>query len=140
MNAPKGPEAAPRPCLLVVDNELTYCQVIAKRLSAEGFDVVTATSGDEALARLATDQVFDCILLDVVMPDKGGYAVYREIRARPNAKTTPIIFLTVTAEEQQWEPLPEPGERWAFVTGKPITHQVLVERIRALISQAQSNG
>ena len=128
---------APRACLLVVDNETTFCQVIAKRLGAEGFDVVTAASGDEAMARLA-GQPFDCILLDVLMPGKGGYAIYREIRALPKAKTTPIIFLTVTADERQWEPLPEPGEDRAFVTGKPITHQLVVERIRTLVSQAKS--
>lgn len=134
MSATPSGKQVPRPRILLVDDDASYCNVIATRLGAEGFDVVSVASGPQALEWLATHTA-DLILLDVLMPEQGGWAVYRQIRARPNAKTTPIILLTVIAPERQWEPVLDPGETCAFLMGKPLAHALLVERIRSLLPQ-----
>jgi DNA-binding response OmpR family regulator len=85
-----------RPLLLIVDDELGSRQLLADLLTGEGYGVVTASSGGEALARVA-DAAPDLILLDVQMPSPNGLEVCRRLRERQI--NVPIIFVTARAEE-----------------------------------------
>jgi DNA-binding response OmpR family regulator len=85
-----------RPLLLIVDDELGARQLLADLLTNEGYGVMTASSGGEALARVA-ETVPDLILLDVQMPAPNGLEVCRRLRERQI--NVPIIFVTARAEE-----------------------------------------
>jgi two-component system, OmpR family, response regulator len=77
--------------LLVVDDEPFLRDAVAASLRFLGFDVSTAETGAEAL-RLARDQPFDLVVLDVMLPDTDGFDVVR--RLRRDGRRVPVIFLT----------------------------------------------
>ena len=79
-----------QPLLLAVDDEAGILRLIKLELTAQGFRVMTASNGEEAL-RLVEERRPDCVLLDVVMPEITGLEVMRRIRERTN---TPIILVT----------------------------------------------
>jgi DNA-binding response OmpR family regulator len=79
--------------ILAVDDSETYLQQIAQELRAEGYDVVLARSGEEALELLAAQPV-DCILLDLLMPGIGGHETCRRIKSTPILRGIPVVMLT----------------------------------------------
>jgi two-component system cell cycle response regulator len=115
--------------ILVVDDIPSNVKLLEARLSAEYFDVVTATSGSEALA-ICERAECDVVLLDVMMPDMDGFEVCRQLKSNP--KTHPIPVVMVTALDQ-------PSDR---VTGleagaddfltKPVSDVALIARVRSL--------
>jgi len=79
--------------VLAVDDSLTYLEEIGAHLREEGYDVVMAHSGEEALDLLAVQPV-DCILLDLLMPGLGGQETCRRIKSAPGMRDIPLILLT----------------------------------------------
>ena len=79
--------------ILAVDDSPTYLAALAAVLQGEGYDVVLAHSGEEALELLAV-QAVDCILLDVVMPGLGGRETCQRIKASPGIRDVPLMLLT----------------------------------------------
>jgi DNA-binding response OmpR family regulator len=79
--------------ILTVDDSLTYLQEVATVLREDGYDVILAHSGEEALELLAVQPV-DCILLDVLMPGLSGQETCRRIKAAPALRDIPLILLT----------------------------------------------
>jgi two-component system, NtrC family, sensor kinase len=79
--------------VLAVDDSPTFLNEIAEVLRGEGYDVVPARSGEEALELLAVQPV-DCILLDLMMPGIGGQETCRRIKASPLMRDVPLIILT----------------------------------------------
>jgi CheY-like chemotaxis protein len=77
--------------ILVVDDDLGVCQSLRDLLTQEGCDVLVATGGREAIARLENVSV-DLVLSDVVMPDLDGYQLFQEIRRRH--KGLPVVLMT----------------------------------------------
>jgi DNA-binding response OmpR family regulator len=87
--------AATAPRILLVDDEVSVQKLLTYPLRKEGYDVVAAMDGREALERLGEDD-FDLVVLDVMLPRVDGFDVCRQIRSR---STVPIIMLTAKAEE-----------------------------------------
>jgi DNA-binding response OmpR family regulator len=85
--------SAPR--ILLVDDEVSVQKLLTYPLRKEGYEVVPALDGREALERLKED-AFDLVVLDVMLPRVDGFDVCRQIRAR---SAVPIIMLTAKAEE-----------------------------------------
>lgn len=81
MNKPESPETAAR--ILVVDDEPAITVALAKKMRREGYDCLTASSGEEALRRLATEEL-DLIVTDVRMPGMSGIELLQEIKRRDN--------------------------------------------------------
>ncbi len=79
--------------LLVVDDEPNLLRAVAATLRAEGYEVLTARSGAEALLRVA-ERLPDLIVSDVRMPGMDGYALARQLRQAPHTDLIPIVFLT----------------------------------------------
>jgi DNA-binding response OmpR family regulator len=79
--------------VLAVDDSPTYLHAIADTLRSEGYDIVLASSGEEALAMLGVQPV-DCVLLDLMMPGIGGEETCRRIKMAPSIRDTPLIMLT----------------------------------------------
>ena len=85
--------------ILAVDDSMTYLQELAAALRDEGYDVVLARSGEEAIEMLAVQNV-DCILLDLMMPGIGGQETCRRIKASSTLRNTPLIMLTAVEDRQ----------------------------------------
>ena len=90
--------SATRPSVLVVEDEPAQREVLAYNLEAEGFDVIRAASGDEALL-LVEEGAPDIIVLDWMMPTLSGIEVCRRLKMRPETRSIPIIMLSARSEE-----------------------------------------
>ena len=114
--------------LLIVEDDTKLARVLQKGLSEEGFEVACAADGDSGL-RMALEQAFDCILLDVMLPGRDGLSVCRELRG--NKKTTPVIMLTVKGEVEDKVCGLEAGAD--DYLAKPFAFDELLARIQARI-------
>lgn len=83
--------------ILVVDDEPDIRQLVGEALEGSGYDVRTASSGTEAI-RTAGLYLPDLVLLDIMMPEMDGFAVYERLRAKPVDLRSPIVFLTARRE------------------------------------------
>ena len=90
---PKKTKTMDKKLILVVDDEMDTRLVLEKRLIAEGYSVITASNGNEAIG-LAKSKRPDLIILDVLMPGMDGGEVARKLKEVPETKDIPIIFLT----------------------------------------------
>ncbi|MCK4809937.1 MAG: response regulator [Candidatus Omnitrophica bacterium] len=79
--------------ILVVDDEVDVVTLIKFTLETNGFEVITAYDGEQALIK-AQECVPDLILLDVLMPKMFGNEVLLELKKKPNTAKAPVIFLT----------------------------------------------
>ena len=79
--------------ILVVDDSATEMLLITSALKGEGYAIVTATTGEEAMQRLGSEQP-DLVVLDVVLPGKNGFQLCRQIRNDVRWGTLPVILLT----------------------------------------------
>jgi two-component system, NtrC family, sensor kinase len=85
--------------ILTVDDSPTYLHELASALRDEGYDVVLAHSGEDAIEMLAVQSV-DCILMDLMMPGIGGQETCRRIKASPTLRNIPLIMLTAVEDRQ----------------------------------------
>lgn len=85
--------------ILIVDDVLENLQVLSKVLRQANYQITAATSGEKALAMLEKSNP-DLILLDVMMPGLSGFQVCQKIKLMERFQTTPIIFLTAKAEQE----------------------------------------
>ncbi len=115
--------------VLVVDDIPTNVKLLEARLSAEYFDVLTATCGPEALDILSRERV-DIVLLDVMMPGMDGFAVCRMIKADPRTHHIPVIMVTALDEQADRIQGLESGAD-DFLT-KPVDDVSLVTRVKNL--------
>lgn len=83
--------------LLVVDDDLDTLKLVGTTLEKQGFHIVAAKDGQEALDRVAETKP-DLILLDVMMPKMDGYEVTRRLRANPDTANIPVILFTAKAQ------------------------------------------
>ena len=118
--------------LLTIDDSPTYLEYLAEQLGREGYIIERAGTGKEGLERLAQEP-FDCVLVDLVMPEMNGIEVCRQIDAMRPAIDSPIAVLMLTGRENK-EDLTRALEAGAddFV-GKSSDIAVLKGRIRALL-------
>ena len=118
------------PRILVVDDDPTNVEVLRVRLSAQGYEVVTAADGDEALQRARTLEP-DLVLLDVMMPKLDGISVLKELKADITPRFVPIILVTAKAETRDIDGGLEAGGD-GYIT-KPFEQAALVARVRSLL-------
>ena len=85
--------------ILAVDDSPTYLEALAAQIRNEGYDIVLARSGEEALELLAVQPV-ECILLDLVMPGLSGQETCRRIKDTPAWRDIPLIMLTALEEQE----------------------------------------
>ena len=120
--------AAPR--ILLVDDELSVQKLLTYPLRKEGYDVIPALDGREALERLRDDN-FDLVVLDVMLPRMDGFDVCRAIRSR---STVPIIMLTAKIEETEKVLGLELGAD-DYIT-KPFSVREFRSRVKAVLRRA----
>jgi DNA-binding response OmpR family regulator len=123
-----------QPRILAVDDEKPILDVIKAYLEKEGFRVMTAEGGKEALARF---DMFppDAVLLDLMLPDISGEMVCRKIRAKSK---TPIIMLTAKVDEENIVAGLNTGAD-DYIT-KPFSPRELVARVKAALRRSGFSG
>lgn len=131
-------ETAAKPLVLAVDDEEHITELIAMALGFNGFEVVRAASGREALAAIDARRP-DLVILDVMMPDLDGFEVARRLRQAEGAGAhLPIIFLTArdtTADKVEGLRLGADD----YVT-KPFSIEELLERVKAVLRRSGGPG
>src|SRR5207237_6092056 len=85
--------------ILVVEDDPINQMILADFLAANGYQTVSASSGPEGIARFERDAP-DLMLVDVQLPSKNGFELAREIKSRPNGKSTPILVMSAVYADQ----------------------------------------
>jgi two-component system, OmpR family, alkaline phosphatase synthesis response regulator PhoP len=116
--------------VLVVDDEEDILELIKFNLVREGYKVFTADNGEKAL-KIATSEIPDMIILDLMLPGIDGLEVSRILKSRTNTKSIPIIMLSAKGDESDIISGLELGAD-DYVT-KPFSPKILIARIRAVL-------
>lgn len=122
--------------ILLVDDERDIVEFLEYNLLQEGFDVVTAYDGAEAISKLI--QKPDLIILDVLMPNKDGYETCKEIRDMSEFKETPILFLT--AKSSEMDEIKGLNIGADDYVQKPISPKKLVARVKSNLRKIGNNN
>ena len=125
--------------ILIADDEPDILEIIQFNLIAEGYEVITAKNGDEAIEQ-AKKHLPDLIILDVMMPGKNGLDACNILRMQPAFKETLIIFLSALSDEGTEIRGLESGAD-DYLT-KPIRPKILVSKVNALFRRIkkENNG
>jgi DNA-binding response OmpR family regulator len=116
--------------ILVVDDDENILSLERTILEQKGFAVTTADGGAEALEILGKE-IFDLVLLDVMMPEIDGFTVCRRIKEEPRTKEIPVIFLTAKGGG---EALAEGFESGAIMyINKPFTANKLLTIVNTML-------
>jgi len=118
------------PRVLIADDNAANVRILRTRLAADGYEVVTAGDGEQALA-VAHEAEPDLILLDIMMPKVDGIEVCRRLKARQNPSFVPIILVTAMADAKDIVAGLEAGAD-EYLT-KPVDHAALAARVRSML-------
>ncbi len=130
--AEPGSDSQRSQTILVVDDELHLRQLLQENLEAEGYRVIEAEDGVAAIAQARRHHP-DLILLDVMMPEMGGFDVAAVLKSNPETAEIPIVILSIVEDRERGYRL---GIDRYFT--KPIDMEALLESIHALIAQRTS--
>jgi len=115
--------------IMVVDDSATDMHLLTQMLKKHGYNVATASSGEEAVARVKQEKP-DAILMDIVMPGMSGFEATRTIARDPETAGIPIIICSTKGQETDKAWGLRQGARDYLV--KPINEKVLIEKLKAL--------
>lgn len=116
--------------VLVVDDSWTDLTLIATPLRENGFEVITAVDGDEAIEKVLTEHP-QCVVLDVILPRQNGFQLCRKIKHMEQSRNIPVILLSSknTALDKRWG-LQQGAD--LYLT-KPFNRDELVASVRRLV-------
>ena len=117
--------------VLIVEDDPSMAASLRIGLQAEGYAVEVSSDGDDGLWR-ATEETFDVVLLDIMLPGRNGYQVVSELRAR--GSHVPVLMLT--AKSGEWDQAEALDSGADDYLAKPFSYPVLLARLRALIRRS----
>ncbi|HMA77163.1 MAG TPA: response regulator [Candidatus Krumholzibacteriaceae bacterium] len=112
--------------VLVVDDEANITQILEFSIEAEGYQVVSASNGEEAIEKARKEQP-NLIILDIMMPKVDGYEACRALKSNPLTKKIPVILLTAKGREIDKRLGYEVGATDYIV--KPFSPSKLIEKV-----------
>ena len=122
--------------ILIVDDDPDLVEAVSTILESKGYAVAKAYGGVEGLKKAETEKP-DLIVLDVMMPDKDGYEVCKELKADDAYRSIPILLLTAVVENiptsKYTQQMGKETEADDYVD-KPVEPEELVKRVEALIA------
>lgn len=122
--------------ILLVDDEQDILEIIGYNLSQEGYQVITASDGKEAVQK-AQKELPNLIILDVMMPEMDGMEACEHIRKIPALQNTIITFLTARGEDYSQVAGFDAGAD-DYIT-KPVKPKVLISRVKALLRRLKND-
>ena len=120
--------------ILVVDDEADILELIGLNLKRNGYNCITAPDGIAAV-KTALEAMPDLIILDLMLPGKDGFTVFRELRADSRTQSTPVLMLTAKGELNDKINGLETGAD-DYVT-KPFSPKELMLRVKALLKRTK---
>ena len=121
--------------ILVVDDEIYIVHILDFSLGMEGYEVLTALDGEQALEKARAEKP-DLIVLDIMMPKLDGYETCKRLKADPDTKDVPVILLSAKGRNVDQKVGFEVGAD-DYIT-KPFSPRKLVERINAILGHGTS--
>ena len=122
--------------ILVVDDEIYIVHILDFSLGMEGYEVITALDGDQAIEKARAEKP-DLIVLDIMMPKLDGYETCKMLKADEATRDIPVILLSAKGRNVDQKIGFEVGAD-DYMT-KPFSPRKLVERINAILGQASSH-
>ena len=122
--------------ILVVDDEEDLCEILKFNLEAEGFDVDTALSAEEALTKCLS--IYNLLILDVMMGEMSGFMLANKIRKNESLPKIPIIFLT--AKDTENDKLTGFNLGADDYISKPFSIREVIARVKAVIRRTAENA
>jgi two-component system alkaline phosphatase synthesis response regulator PhoP len=120
--------------VLIADDEPDILEILKYNLVKEGYDVITAKDGDDAIEK-AKANIPDLIVLDIMMPKKSGVEACEILRAQPKLKDTLIMFLTALSDEAtQIKGLTMGADDYI---SKPISPNVFISKVQSLLRRSK---
>ncbi|HUH98718.1 MAG TPA: response regulator [Anaerolineales bacterium] len=120
------------PKILIAEDEPDIRDLVAFTLRFAGYEVVAANNGEEAV-QMASQELPDLILMDVRMPRMTGYDACRAMKANPDLKDIPVVFLSAKGQESEIQTGLEAGAEEYLL--KPFAPDQLTDRVRAILSK-----
>lgn len=120
--------------ILLADDEPAVIDLVGKTLKDAGYEVSSASDGEEALSKIKTF-LPDLILLDVKMPKKDGFEVCRMVRSSPEISSTPIIIISALGDE--YNRITGFSEGADDYVSKPVNMEELKARVKALLLRSR---
>jgi len=118
--------------ILVADDEPDILSSVKKRLEREGYFVFTASDGQAALDIAESESCPDVIVLDILMPNKNGFEILRELRSKPKNKYQPVIIVSA---QNDFDDIKKGYDLEAdFYITKPFTLGQLTKGIETMLS------
>ncbi|MFH0969466.1 MAG: response regulator [Patescibacteria group bacterium] len=117
--------------ILLVEDDSFVSDIYQTKISAEGFDIVLAENGLEAMKKLE-EKVPDLILLDIVMPYMDGIEVLKKIKAEEKLKKIPVILLTNLSEKEKIEEALEMGAD-DYLIKSHFTPSEVIEKVKMVL-------
>lgn len=118
--------------ILIAEDEPDIRELVAFTLRFAGYEVIAASNGEEAV-QTASREVPDLVLMDVRMPRMTGYDACRLIKANPDLKDIPVVFLSAKGQEAEIQSGLEAGAEEYLL--KPFSPDQLTGRVRAILSK-----
>jgi CheY-like chemotaxis protein len=125
--------------VLVVDDEPLLCRMVSAMLVRAGYETVTSTSGQDALAQVA-QRLPDVITLDVMMPDMSGIEVARQLRANPLSQGIPIIFVTALDRSVSMDLRRFAEEPGVYHVDKPFSREQLLMQVTIALQAKEAQS
>jgi class 3 adenylate cyclase/CheY-like chemotaxis protein len=127
---PPAPDVtAQRPRVLAVDDTPHNIRLLEAVLAPRGYTIIAATSGSEALQKVAEERP-DLVLLDIVMPGMDGYEVCRRLRDDPATCLLPVVMITASGEQEKIKAIEAGADD--FIP-KPFNQSELLARVKSLL-------
>ena len=117
-----------KPLVLAVEDDVFIASVHQKKLAKEGFEVVLAVNGKEAI-EFVQKRKPDIILLDLIMPIKDGFETLKELKADPNSKDIKVIILSNLSQEEDRQRVLEMGAV-DYVVKADVSFREIIEVIK----------
>ena len=112
--------------ILLVEDDGFLASIYAQKLELEGFDVSLATNGEDGL-RLATKDIPDLILLDLVMPKLNGFEVLERLKQEDATKKIPVLVLTNLGQREDVERCMQLGAAGYVIKAHSLPHETIAK-------------
>jgi CheY-like chemotaxis protein len=119
--------------ILVVDDEPDIREVVRLYLAEEGYEIIEACNGQEAILKVQTEKP-DLVVLDIMMPGINGFEVAKHLKDDPNTQHIPIIILSVLAHDSQFR------QGILDYISKPFRQDELVQTVRKILEKIESKN
>ncbi|MDQ3244880.1 MAG: response regulator [bacterium] len=120
--------------ILIIEDDDFLQGLEATKIKKSGFEVFTASNGNDALKLIASNQKIDLILLDLLLPDMNGFEILEKIRQNTNLANTPVIIFSNLNEEKDLKSA-EKFHFTEFMVKSNFTLDELAEKITTLIGK-----